>query len=149
MIIHNGDHAQYEIDNVDVSPRERSEWPLPSFDARDWAEAMHKRFPAVSEEDLLGWCANMLMRGYDQRAARISELERQDEVHWKTRGSLIAERDHLRELVSLQATDEMLWATGVHIETAYAQQALRYLTRAIEGEWTFEVARDAIKEMMP
>lgn len=55
----------------------------------------------------------------------------------------------LRLLVAMQAEDEALWATGVHIETAYVQQGLRWLTHAIEGEWTFEQARDAIKEMQP
>jgi hypothetical protein len=55
----------------------------------------------------------------------------------------------LRELVAIQAEDEALWAPAARIETGYAQQALRYLTRAIEGEWTFEQTRDAIREMMP
>jgi hypothetical protein len=27
MIIHNGDHAQFEIDNAGVPPKERSDWP--------------------------------------------------------------------------------------------------------------------------
>jgi hypothetical protein len=57
--------------------------------------------------------------------------------------------EQLRELAALQAEDEALWAHATHVETAYTQQALRYLTRAIEGEWTFEQARDAIREMMP
>jgi hypothetical protein len=39
--------------------------------------------------------------------------------------------------------------TALHVETAYATQALRYLTRAIEGEWTYAQAREAIQEMMP
>jgi hypothetical protein len=55
----------------------------------------------------------------------------------------------LRKLVAIQADDPALWAPASRIETAYAQQALRYLTRAIEGELTFEQARAAIKEMMP
>ena len=57
--------------------------------------------------------------------------------------------EQLRELVAIQAEDAALWAPAVRIETVYAQQALRFLTRAIEGEWTFEEARDAIKAMMP
>lgn len=58
--------------------------------------------------------------------------------------------EQLRELVALQAEDPGLWDTfGVRIETAYVQQGLRYLTHAIEGSWTFEQARDAIKEMQP
>jgi hypothetical protein len=57
--------------------------------------------------------------------------------------------EQLRELVAIQAEDDALWSQADRIETAYTQQALRYLTRAIEGEWTFEEARDAIREMMP
>lgn len=57
--------------------------------------------------------------------------------------------EQLKELTALQAEDDALWAPGKTIDHAYCQQALRFLTRAIEGEWTFEQARDAIREMMP
>jgi len=57
--------------------------------------------------------------------------------------------EQLRELVALQAEDEGLWPPFVHIETAYVQQGLRWLHRAIEGEWTFDQARAGIKEMQP
>lgn len=57
--------------------------------------------------------------------------------------------EQLRELVDIQGYDESLWPPFTHIETAYVQQGLRYLTHAIEGEWSFEETRDAIKEMMP
>jgi hypothetical protein len=57
--------------------------------------------------------------------------------------------EQLKELTGLQAIDEALWADALHIETAYTQQALRYLTHAIEGTWTFEETREAIKEMQP
>ena len=57
--------------------------------------------------------------------------------------------EQLRELVAIQAEDDVLWAPAKQIDQAYAQQALRYLTRAIEGEWTFEQAKEAIQEMMP
>jgi len=57
--------------------------------------------------------------------------------------------EQLRELTALQAQDDMLWIDPPDIATGYIQQGLRYLTRAIEGEWTFEEARDAIREMMP
>lgn len=65
------------------------------------------------------------------------------------RDSLRAELDQLRALASLQAEDECLWANAVHIETAYVQQALRFLTNAIERTWTFDRAITAIKEMQP
>jgi hypothetical protein len=57
--------------------------------------------------------------------------------------------DQIKELTALQAEDDMLWGPAEYVMTAYTQQALRYLTLAIEGEWTFEQARDAIREMMP
>ena len=57
--------------------------------------------------------------------------------------------EQLKQLVAIQAEDEGLWAPAARIDTAYAQQALRYLTRAIEEEWTFEQAKRAIQEMMP
>lgn len=57
--------------------------------------------------------------------------------------------DELRKLVAIQAGDGVLWMPASSVETAYTQQALRYLTLAIEGEWTFEQVRGAILEMMP
>lgn len=72
MLIHNGDHAQFEIEHQNTPPQERPDWPLPSFDAKDWAAAFHKRFPVVSEDDALGWFANALMRGFDERTGRTA-----------------------------------------------------------------------------
>lgn len=42
------------------------------MDGKLWAEEMHKYFPKVPVDDLLGWCCNMIMAGYDeaQRRAR-------------------------------------------------------------------------------
>lgn len=57
--------------------------------------------------------------------------------------------EQLRKLTALQAEDPALWAEATYIETAYAQQALRFLTNAIEGDWSFEKTWDAIEEMMP
>lgn len=56
--------------------------------------------------------------------------------------------DQLRYLVALQAEDEALWDPRT-ITEAYIVQGLRFLHRAIEGEWTFEEARAAMKEMQP
>jgi hypothetical protein len=80
MIIHNGDHLQYEIDNADTPPKERCDWPLPSFDARDWAEAFCKIATELGYRDaegkpvdegwMIGWFANALMRGFDEHASR-------------------------------------------------------------------------------
>lgn len=82
MLIHNGDHLQYEIDNKKTPPKERSDWPLPSFDAADWAEAFCKianehgfrdaKGQPVDEGWMIGWFANALMRGYDEHASRTA-----------------------------------------------------------------------------
>ncbi len=70
MRIHNGDHAQFEADNAGVAPQDRSDWPLPSFDALDWAKAFCKRNPSFDEGTALAWFANALMRGFDEGYAR-------------------------------------------------------------------------------
>lgn len=41
------------------------------IDGRLWAEEMHKRFPLIPEDDLIGWCCNMIMAGYDRRDAEV------------------------------------------------------------------------------
>lgn len=74
MLIHNGDHAQYEIEHTDIPPKERLDWPLPSFDAKDWAEAFCKINPTADEATMLTWFANALMRGFDEYAARVGDL---------------------------------------------------------------------------
>lgn len=57
--------------------------------------------------------------------------------------------EQLRELTELMAEDEVLWAPATHVETAYAQQALRILTQAIEGEIDFTHAWNALTDMQP
>jgi hypothetical protein len=47
----------------------------------------------------------------------------------------------------MMAEDPGIWDTAVHAETAYVQQALRYQTRYIEGEWSFKQTYDALREM--
>jgi|HubBroStandDraft_2_1064218.scaffolds.fasta_scaffold00003_78 hypothetical protein len=86
-IILGGDHAAFEAEWA-ASGRpdnERPDWPLPSFDAQDWAKAFCK----IANEDLgyrdpegnpldegwmITWFANALMRGYDQH---VSEKDRE------------------------------------------------------------------------
>jgi hypothetical protein len=75
MLIHNGDHAQFEIDSAHVAPKDRPDWPLPSFDAMDWAEAFHKRHPTIAVDDLLPWFAGALMRGFDEHSSRSGEVK--------------------------------------------------------------------------
>jgi hypothetical protein len=70
MIIHNGDHLEFEIEHQNTPPEERPDWPLPSFDARDWAEAFCKLNPQMDEGTMLAWFANALMRGFDEGKSR-------------------------------------------------------------------------------
>jgi hypothetical protein len=55
-------------------------WPLPSFDARDWAEAFAdicKRQGVgadIGTDWMHAWFANALMRGWDEHARRTSGL---------------------------------------------------------------------------
>lgn len=67
-VILNGDHAEFENEHADTPPEDRSDWPLPSFDARDWAKYFMKCFPngEVDEGIMVGWFSNALMRGYDE-----------------------------------------------------------------------------------
>jgi hypothetical protein len=73
-MIHNGDHAQYEVDNINTPLKERSDWPLPSFDARDWAEAFCKIARThghdIDESWMVTWFANALMRGFNEGVGR-------------------------------------------------------------------------------
>lgn len=73
-IILNADHLEFENEHKDTLPKERPDWPLPSFDARDWAQAFLERNPncGMDEGLLISWFANALMRGYDQRCAEES-----------------------------------------------------------------------------
>jgi len=66
-----GDQLEYELNKDGADPRERSDWPLPSFDARDWSQAFCKLYPdGPSEDEMIGWFANALMRGYDEGQSR-------------------------------------------------------------------------------
>jgi len=72
-IILNGDHAEFEREHANTPPHERPDWPLPSFDARDWAKAFcvarKKHGWDADEEIMTTWFANALMRGYDEHAS--------------------------------------------------------------------------------
>ena len=79
MMIQNGDHAQFEIDNANIPKELRSDWPLPSFDARDWAKAFVKSVrenPNIphDEETMIAWFAGALMRGFDEATGRARRL---------------------------------------------------------------------------
>lgn len=73
-VILGGDHAAFEQEwAASGRPKEeRPDWPLPSFDARDWAKAFIKAakdngwLDKIDEEIMQTWFANALMRGYDE-----------------------------------------------------------------------------------
>lgn len=53
--------------------RDDPAWPLPSFDARDWAKsfceiAAENGHLGIDEAWMTSWFANALMRGYDECA---------------------------------------------------------------------------------
>jgi hypothetical protein len=73
MMIHNGDHAEFEIEHANTPKEQRPDWPMPSFDAMDWAQAFHKKHPTVDVDDALCWFAAALMRGLDEHASRHSQ----------------------------------------------------------------------------
>lgn len=80
MLIYNGDHAEFEINHENTPPRERPDWPFPSFDARDWAEAFCNIANSLGYKDaegnpideswMISWFANALMCGHDEHAVR-------------------------------------------------------------------------------
>jgi hypothetical protein len=84
-IILNADHLEFELEHKDTPPQERLDWPLPSFDAKDWAEAFCKIANSFGFKDgegkpidegwMTSWFANALMRGYDQRVGEEVDRE--------------------------------------------------------------------------
>lgn len=78
-VIHNGDHAEFELQHINIPKEERSDWPLPSFDARDWAKAFCKiaadQGLRIDEGWMTSWFASALMRGYDEAMARKAKTE--------------------------------------------------------------------------
>lgn len=80
-VILGGDHAAFELEHAGMDPKARPDWPLPSFDARDWAEAFCKiangfEFKSadgkpIDPDWMVTWFANALMRGYDEQTARL------------------------------------------------------------------------------
>ena len=76
-----GDQLQYELDNANIPPEQRSDWPLPSFSAQDWAVAFNKKHPSVSVDDARAWMACALMRGYDEGRTRVAHETRAHPEH--------------------------------------------------------------------
>lgn len=77
----NGDRAEFELEHANTPLKERPDWPLPSFDARDWAESFCKiakgKGLEIDQGWMVSWFANALMRGFDEANSRRAV---QDEV---------------------------------------------------------------------
>jgi hypothetical protein len=133
-LIHNGDHLEYELEHQDVPARERPDWPLPSFDAKDWAEAFCTWFPNatadraadgamtkvdINEDMMTTWFANALMRGYDEATMRLQNAN----TTW------VGELHELRERAkSLKDTEEQLAALTAQLDRMRtAMTSARYL----------------------
>lgn len=63
---------------IEKQDRNDPSWPLPSFDAREWAKAfveLIRKKPeiATDEATMTTWFAGALMRGYDEHARRGAE----------------------------------------------------------------------------
>ena len=72
-VILGGDHAAFEAEWAASGrpDKERPDWPLPSVDARDWAEAFNEVLVKNGNQPfdsgwLASWFASALMRGYDE-----------------------------------------------------------------------------------
>lgn len=79
-----GDHAEFEAGwaKSGKPDRERPDWPLSSFDAKDWAETFCKianeqgikdaEGKPLDESWMFSWFANALMRGHDEYASKTA-----------------------------------------------------------------------------
>jgi len=76
-----GDRMAHELEHANTPLHDCSDWPLPSFDAQDWAKAFikaateNKWLDKIDEEIMVTWFANALMRGYDEGTARVADKE--------------------------------------------------------------------------
>lgn len=75
-------------------------WPLPSFDARDWAEAFCQQHPTADRELMLAWFANALMRGFGEGQCAPNGQEVIDT------GNQVTESEFADGLKALQAMRE-------------------------------------------
>lgn len=110
-----GDHAAFELEHANTPAEERPDWPWPSFSAMDWAKAFCKVATALGYADarglpldeawVIGWFANALMRGYDQRTREIPSIIE----------SQAAEIARLREtLAPFERVDQSDWDRLLH-----------------------------------
>jgi hypothetical protein len=78
-----GDQIEFEREHANTPLEDRPDWPLPSFDASDWAKAFCKRNPGFDEGLALTWFSNALMRGYDEACSRLIKRDPWWKRIWK------------------------------------------------------------------
>ena len=88
-VILNGDHAEFETEWAGKDPTTRPDWPMPSFDAQDWAEAFCKiasqhgfkdaKGQPIDEGWMISWFAGSLMRGFDEARSRAASPAQTEE----------------------------------------------------------------------
>jgi hypothetical protein len=104
--------------------RDDPNWPLPSFDAKDWAEAFCQIISdgrAIDEDFMVTWFANALMRGYDEAAQRRSkDLD-------EARSEALRLRATLGELTNV---DIAVWANKIDDVAIEMRRDLRAKIRA-------------------
>ena len=64
-----GEAARLSPEELRAKYRDDPNWPIQSFDARDWAEKFSK-LTGMDEAWALTWFANALMRGFDEGMMR-------------------------------------------------------------------------------
>ena len=128
--------------------RDDPNWPLPSFYAKDWAEAFCKRFPSVPEDEALTWFANALMRGYNKAGVlgvSIIGIDREKQ----------AERDELKNVVNALEKEVSAYADSL-LEALRERDRLREALEKIQciaeynnrdeiGERVAFVAKEALE----
>lgn len=116
----NGDRLEFEREWAGKDPKTRPDWPLPSFDARDWTEAFckiaNKDGHIIDEAWMQTWFANALMRGFDEGTARATLPAPQE-------GSA-STREYLTKLIlmdTLDGVEHYFGAEGLQKVTDYAK----------------------------
>lgn len=80
------------------------------MDGNLWAEEMHKRFPAIPEDDLLGWCCNMIMAGYDESSRRWGQRTPTEAELMEAVSALYGCREVLGSVANIQHAIDLLEA---------------------------------------
>jgi len=75
-------------------------------DGRKWAKELSDTFPSIPMEDAIGWCANMIMQGYDRGYANA---KREDNPSWPITPSPATHTQGEDWRPALRIANEALW----------------------------------------